>query len=193
MAATRGKIINIAGYRSPRRWERARASRARRPRLGAATIRRTIVAGLAVVALVLAVMGYDRPNGEYSDRIVEGPSLRVIDGDTVEADGRVVRLVGFDAPETGNGARCAAERALAARATSRLRQLAGRSDARLTLVPCACRPGTEGTSSCNYGRACGTLRANGRDVGDTLIAEGLARRYVCEATRCPRRGSWCET
>ena len=26
----------------------------------------------------------------------------------------------------------------------------------------------------NYGRACGTLRIDGRDVGDILIAEGLA-------------------
>jgi endonuclease YncB( thermonuclease family) len=30
----------------------------------------------------------------------------VIDGDTISARGRVVRLVGFDAPETGNRARC---------------------------------------------------------------------------------------
>ena len=34
----------------------------------------------------------------------------------------------------------------------------------LRLVRCSCPPGTEGTSSCNYGRACGELRSHGRDV-----------------------------
>ena len=32
--------------------------------------------------------------------------IAVIDGDTISALGRVVRLAGFDAPETGNRARC---------------------------------------------------------------------------------------
>jgi hypothetical protein len=53
---------------------------------------------------------------------------------------------------------CESERALAAKATFRLRQLsAGGLD--LELIPCACRPGTEGTRQCNYGRACGVLTA----------------------------------
>jgi endonuclease YncB( thermonuclease family) len=30
-----------------------------------------------------------------------------------------------------------------------------------------------------YGRLCGTLKARGQDVGATLVAEGLARAYVC--------------
>jgi len=29
------------------------------------------------------------------------------------------------------------------------------------------------------------------DVGDILISEGLARRFVCGATSCPRRRPWC--
>jgi endonuclease YncB( thermonuclease family) len=116
----------------------------------------------------------------------------VIDGDTVRVRGETFRLVGFDAAETGDQARCAHERQLGNRATARLRELidsAARSE--LTRVPCACRADTQGTRDCNYGRSCGTLRADGRDVGNVLIAEGLARPYVCGATGCPRRGSWC--
>ncbi len=37
-----------------------------------------------------------------------------------------------------------------------------------------------------YGRTLATLTANGRDVGDVLIGEGLARPYHGE-----RRKSWC--
>jgi hypothetical protein len=57
--------------------------------------------------------------------------------------------------------------------------------------PCTYRPGTEGTRACNYGRLCQALRAAGRDVGSILVAEGLARPYVCGRNSYPRRESWC--
>jgi endonuclease YncB( thermonuclease family) len=117
--------------------------------------------------------------------------IDVIDGDTIRAHGRSVRLVGFDAPESGLRAKCESERALAARATFRLRQLVNGGGLDLELIPCSCRPGTEGTPRCNYGRACGVLTAAGKDVGAILISEGLARRYVCGRTSCPRREPWC--
>jgi hypothetical protein len=44
----------------------------------------------------------------------------------------------------------------------------------------------EGTNTCNFGRRCGTLQVNGVDVGATLISEGLAVRFVCGATSCPK-------
>ena len=37
-----------------------------------------------------------------------------------------------------------------------------RGGLQLRPVRCSCRPGTEGTSLCNYGRACGELRSHGR-------------------------------
>lgn len=46
--------------------------------------------------------------------------------------------------------------------------------------------------ACNYGRACGVLTARGRDVAAIMIGEGLARPYLCGATICPRRATWCD-
>jgi micrococcal nuclease len=76
---------------------------------------------------------------------------------------------------------------IAHRATLRLRDLVNGGDLDLKLVRCSCAKGTEGTRLCNYGRACGVLTAKGKDVGATLIAEGLARPYVCGHDRCPKR------
>ena len=121
-------------------------------------------------------------------------SVRVIDGDTISLeDGRPnVRLVGFNAPETGNRARCEAERQKGEAAKQRLRDLVshGRSD--FHQVACSCPPGTEGTDTCNFGRRCGTLRVNGVDAGGILVNEGLAVRFVCGATSCPTLPRpWC--
>jgi len=116
----------------------------------------------------------------------------VIDGDTIRVAGRTVRLVGFDAPELGRRAHCGLERMLAARATSRLRQLVRTGgDLDLKLIPCSCRPGTEGKMACNNDRACGVLTVEDEDVGNVLMAENLARPYVCGRYSCPRREPWC--
>jgi hypothetical protein len=38
--------------------------------------------------------------------------------------------------------------------------------------------------TCNYARKCALLMPNGKNIGDTLIAEELAVPFVCSATRC---------
>jgi endonuclease YncB( thermonuclease family) len=102
---------------------------------------------------------------------IEPGAIEVVDGDTIRTGGRTFRLVGFDTPETGSGARCEYERTLAAAASRRLRQLIATGGLDLERVACSCRPG-------NHGRLCGTLRARGHDVGAILISEGLARPFL---------------
>ena len=148
-----------------------------------------VAAGVALVAdQVHRPTVIMRPKG--SKPLAPG-QVDIVDGDTVRVDGQPYRLVGFDTPESGLTARCERERHLAGRATLRLRQIVAKGGLQLERVPCACQPGTEGTRRCNYGRLCGVLTAAGRDVGATLIAEGLARRYVCGPTSCPPRQGWC--
>jgi endonuclease YncB( thermonuclease family) len=121
---------------------------------------------------------------------VDRNNVVVLDGDTIRIAGETFRLVGFDAPETYQ-ARCLSESELGNRATFRLRQLVAGGDLDFERVACACRTGTEGTPRCNYGRSCGVLRARGQDVGAMLIAEGLARAFVCGRASCAARELWC--
>src|SRR5262249_20811476 len=117
----------------------------------------------------------------------------VLDGDTVQLHHQHpnVRLVGFNAPETHN-ASCPVEAELGAKATNRLREIVKSGNLDFNYVRCSCPEGTQGTATCNWKRDCGTLRANGKDIGTTLIEEGLAVPFVCSATRCPPTPRpWC--
>jgi hypothetical protein len=80
--------------------------------------------------------------------------IKIIDGDTIVARGRTIRLVGYDAAETGRNARCAREREIGDRATALLKALIAGGSLKLRMVSCACPPGTR---ECNFGRSCGRL------------------------------------
>ncbi|WP_051356402.1 thermonuclease family protein [Azorhizobium doebereinerae] len=138
---------------------------------------------IAAILLLLSLPAFAAP--------VSPATMRVIDGDTVAVGAVHYRLVGFDTPEKGPRARCPAERELANRAAARLRQIIAAGGADLEEVACSCRPGTQGTPACNYGRRCGTLTAAGRDVGAILIAEGLARPYPFDWRHRPPAANWC--
>jgi endonuclease YncB( thermonuclease family) len=127
----------------------------------------------------------------YAEPIASNDAY-VLDGNTVDMHGQRIRLVGFDAPEEGQRARCATERTLGARAAARLRQIISRGDRiDLQMAACACAPGTEGTQQCNNGAPCARLTVDGKDVGAMLVAETLAHTFVCSQYSCPKRMSWC--
>ena len=149
------------------------------------------VAVLALIAALVAALVYA---GMARAAPVDPGDVSVIDGDTIRLHHKRpdVRLVGFNAPETRRAV-CKAEGDLGAKATRRLRDLVRAGNLDFEYVACACAPGTEGTDRCNYGRRCGTLKANGRDVGAILIAEKLAVPFQCGATSCPPTPRpWCD-
>jgi len=111
--------------------------------------------------------------------------LRVIDGDTIAVSARIwlgqavetlVRVDGVDTPELKG--KCAAERQLARRARNFVTEFLGRGGVVLRDI--------------QYGKFAGrvvsrVLSADGRDLTDALIAEGLGRNYVRG-----KRLQWCE-
>lgn len=114
--------------------------------------------------------------------------IRVIDRDTIVARGLTTRLVGFDAPELGSHARCGIERMLAARAWSRLHQLvASAQQIDLKPVACSCRPGTEGTPACNYGRAAPYCASTARTSARCSLPKGW--RTLSTAGATPAHGA----
>jgi endonuclease YncB( thermonuclease family) len=144
---------------------------------------------LVSVGVTYGVLNQSRAEYERLNAL----SVRVIDGDTISIQGapRNIRLVGFNAPEISEP-NCDLERGLGVAATDRLRKLVATNDLDFAYVRCACSPGTEGTKDCNFGRACGSLRAGGQDVGAVLVSEGLAVPFSCGWTSCPSLPRpWC--
>lgn len=90
----------------------------------------------------------------------------VVDGDTIWIEGVNVRMEGYDTPEPQTDI-CggAGEVELANRATARLIELLNTRPWRIVLSG---RPD-------RYGREIGTININGRDVGEILVEERLAR------------------
>jgi micrococcal nuclease len=124
--------------------------------------------------------------------VIEPRQVRVIDGDTIAVNGKTVHLVGFVAPETQD-AQCKAERQLGDKAAKRMRDLILAGGLDFSPIVCSCPAATLSKWFCNLGRTCGTLRANGRDVGDVLIEDGLAVAYSCGKAGCPKMPKlWCK-
>ncbi|HET7681320.1 MAG TPA: thermonuclease family protein [Xanthobacteraceae bacterium] len=144
---------------------------------------------LAALLLALALSCIAAPAAAEP---IEPGAIGIVDGDTITVRGysRHVRLLGFDTPETGFEARCSAERAVAAQATQRLRQIVAGGGLDLTITPCKCWQ-RRGMFNCNAGRYCGVLKANGRDVSTLMIGEGLARPAQCGKACRDGQKSWC--
>jgi endonuclease YncB( thermonuclease family) len=124
---------------------------------------------------------------------IDPQRIRVIDGDTIATGGKTVHLVGFIAPEI-QGAQCRAERELGAKAAHRVRDLVSAGGLDYSPVPCSCPTTILGKWACRFARTCGSLKADGHDVGDILVAEGLAIPFSCDGIRCSKaQKPWCKT
>lgn len=91
----------------------------------------------------------------------------VVDGDTIWLEGRNLRLQSYDTPEPYTDI-CggAQEVSLAKRASARLLELLNGNQFTV-----------ETGGQDRYGRVLATIRIAGRDVGDILIEENLARHW----------------
>lgn len=101
----------------------------------------------------------------------------VVDGDTFRIGGVKIRIADIDTPET-HPARCPREARLGAAATRRLQALLNGGGVTLAAID---------RDADRYGRKLRIVSVDGRGVGETLVAEGLARRY-----EGGRRAGWCD-
>jgi endonuclease YncB( thermonuclease family) len=153
----------------------------------------SLLLGFAAVYLRHDVVAALKPKPGAPLQLSAG-QLQVVDGDTIRVSGQQadIRLMGFNTPQTVR-ARCDAERERGYTAMRRLRAIVESAELQLQSVPCACPANTEGTDACNMGKRCGILRANGWDVGERLIAEGLALRLSCSGASCVQPPQpWCD-
>ncbi len=147
---------------------------------GAYGLTRLILAAVVVGGVSFpALAGTETLPGPIPAQVV-----RVIDGDTLAVRARIwlgqevsirVRLAGIDAPELRG--RCDGEKVLAEEAKAYLRATVGEGSVTLSEV--------------HYGKFAGRViarvaNATGKDLGEALLAAGLARPY-----EGGRRESWC--
>lgn len=100
--------------------------------------------------------------------------IRVTDGDTFRVSDERIRIANIDTPEMPGRARCAVEAERAVAAKARLTQLLAAGPVVLE------REGLD-----RYGRTLATVRVNGVDIGEQLIREGEAQRWM------GRKATWC--
>lgn len=114
-------------------------------------------------------------------------SVNVVDGDTLHDNrrNRDYRLFGVDAPETSR-AKCEAERALGERAAARVGELLAAAD-EVVALPGWDPRGRDRWPRDGFGRRIAVIELDGVSLGDTLIAEGLARPYSGNGPR----PDWC--
>ena len=147
--------------------------------------------GFIALAGLLAGAAVFTPWHDSSSPPFAAAYVRVIDGDTLHADGKRIRLTGIDAPELHQTCRDAQDRKWACghAAKARLVELVSRGS-----VACAAR------GHDRYGRTLAVCSASGvADLGEALVRDGYAvdyRRYsndylaVEREARAARRGIW---
>jgi endonuclease YncB( thermonuclease family) len=102
----------------------------------------------------------------------------VIDGDTLRDQGERYRVENIDAPERGGRAECLDERALAEASRAYVVEWLARAD-RVEADPVGRRD--------RYGRIVARIRVDGVDLGERLMARGLAQPWR------GRKADFCRT
>lgn len=131
------------------------------------------VASALVGVVALGMLSLLPPRETTARSVAENGAIsgraRVIDGDTLEIEGRHVRLEGIDAPETGQtcGRRLIGSWNCGAAAAERLANLIAKR-----AVSC------ESRGNDKYGRMLGICYVEGRDINAELVREGLAWAFV---------------
>lgn len=157
------------GRRASRKW---RPSFALTVSLAAAAMFAVVFAAPELIRLVtpLPITASSPGDARWTGRfgICRGPFRRncVVDGDTFWTDGEKVRLAGIDTPEL-SPPRCAEEGRRGRAAKRRLYELLNSGTVELHVS------GTRDRD--RYGRLLRTATVDGRSVGRTMIAEGLAQ------------------
>jgi len=127
-----------------------------------------------IIGLILISMIFSTPRFD-ADAAPAETGVRVFDGDTFNFNGERVRIANIDTPELFSP-KCPAEKRLARIAKLRLQQLLG-DGANITLER---QPKPD-----RYGRTVAAVLVNGKDIGQTLITEGLAAEWK------GHRFNWC--
>jgi endonuclease YncB( thermonuclease family) len=148
---------------------------------------RSGIAGVLLVtaALIAAIVGISWATFSRDDPAADARAHRfgqcynssglncVIDGGTIQVRGQRIAIAGIEAPRI-QGARCDAERDRGIDAAVQLAELLNRGQ--VTVARAA--PGS-------FGTAARKVEVNGSDVGEAMIARGLARPDLGEPT------DWC--
>lgn len=145
-----------------------------------------ILTALSLAACGGSAVGPEPENlcEQAGSRCVSAPvrDVLAVDGDTFELqrlDGRVrLRLIGWDSPETGNSAGCAAEDALGQKVEARAKQLFAEAKT-LTFKP-------EGAD--RFGRTRAHVYLDGTHIGWLLAQDGLSKPWLSETVK----PVWCE-
>lgn len=132
------------------------------------------IAGI-LIAIISFLGGNVTGGGDLAGMLKAKSAVSVIDGDTIKLGAQSLRLINIDTPEI-RSAKCPQENALGEQARTRLKAL-------LNEGQLAIRPNGKLDK---YGRPLVKLEIAGRDAGEQLVSEGLARIWQ------GRDEDWCK-
>lgn len=145
------------------------------------TLKRLSPHRLAVFTLLMLAAAPGAIDGaQAGECLAAGHDICVIDGDTITVRSERIRIANIDAPEIGHP-KCDAERRLGLVARKRLAELLGSGQ-----VDVEKGDPESGRIKDRYGRTLALVYVDGKDVGETLIEELLARPWQ------GKRRNWCD-